>query len=317
MLADYYGIHPQDRVSIAGRDGLLADSSIYFNMESSNLETIQLEQAVLSYYLFENGYQHIALPIKNRREEWFTDYHNRKFLVYQVRERNITRESLGSNLAQFHQIGSTYNFEPQSVSSYGAWKQLWIEKLNGIEERVQQLTEQQNSKYLLDLLPYIIGMSENAIQYLRETEEMESRFSEVDQGTITFLRFREQFHEEVIWPDQLGYDHPARDLAEHIRFLFLAGYRNERLQEFLRDYQLTRPLSFFSLRLIYARLLFPIQLFDFIEPLVYSGDLSKLDSGAFEQLIRQQAEYEERLKDFYEKIGINKDEVQLFEVDWL
>ena len=89
LLIDYYGIHPQEKVVIDGRDGFLASSSIYFNMESQNVETILMEQAVLAYYLKENGYHQIALPIKNIREEWFTEYHNRKFLVYQVTERNI------------------------------------------------------------------------------------------------------------------------------------------------------------------------------------------------------------------------------------
>lgn len=318
LLSDYYQIHPEEKVMIDDRAGFLSDGYFYFNMESRNLETIQMEQTVLAYYLRENGIRQMALPIKNMKEEWFTEYRNSKFLIYQVTERNMKRESPGRSLALFHQIGSTYGFEPQTISSYGEWKRLWIDKLTLFEEGIHQQVEDRNaiSKILLDTLPYIIGMSENAIQYLRETEETESRFSEMDQGTVTFLRFQDQFNREVLWPDQLGYDHPARDLAEYIRLLLLTGQSEEALLEFIRDYQIIRPLTLFSWRLVYARLLFPIHLFDAMEPLL----ISEHPSGKEEEylhMIDRQGKYEERLRDFFMKVGIDKGEAGLTEVEWL
>lgn len=317
LLTNYYQIHPEEKLVIDGRAGYLADGFVYFNMESRNLEMIQMEQAVLAYYLMENGFRHIALPVKNMKEEWFTEYQTSTYLIYQVSDRNTVKESLGRNLALFHETGSAYYYEPQSISSYGEWKRLWTDKLNLFEERIAQLTTEETvTPIIFDVLPYIIGMSENAIQYLRETEENEARYTEADQGTIAFLRFNNQVEREVIWPDELGFDHPARDIAEYIRNCLLSGQSDNVLHEFFRDYQAIRPLSVFSWRLIYARLLFPIHFFDAVEPLI-NGENSQTGEAALYKMIKLQEVYEERLRNFYEKMEIDKEAFELVEVDWL
>ncbi|MCF3943262.1 hypothetical protein [Oceanobacillus alkalisoli] len=317
LLTDYYQVHPEEKMVIDGRTGFLADGFVYFNMESRNLEMIQMEQAVLAYYLMENGYRHIALPVKNMKDEWFTEYQTNSYLIYQVADRNMEKASLGRSLALFHEVGSDYYYEPQTISSYGEWKTLWIDKLNLFEERTFQLMEEETAQpRIFDCLPYIIGMSENAIQYLRETEENETRYTEVDQGTIAFLRFNNQVEREVIWPDELGFDHPARDIAEFIRNCFLSGQSDSFIHAFIRDYQTIRPLSVFSWRLIYARLLFPIHFFDTVEQLMSGGDIQR-GEAALHQMIRLQERYEKRLNNFYKKMEIDKGAFELVEVDWL
>jgi len=317
LLADFYQLEPQERITAGGRKGLLSGNALYFQMRADHMESVQMEQAVLAYYLKENGYHHTAVPIKNIKDEWFTTFHHHNYLVYQVENRKMRAESPGGSLAHFHQVGSAYGFQPQSISSYGDWKKLWTEKVNVFEELMDQRTASKNiHPLLLDTFPYIIGMSENAIQYLRETEETETRFSEVDQGTICFLRFRDQFEGEVLWPDELCYDHPSRDIAEFIRAGFLRGASDEVLYEFIRDYQAVRPLSLFSWRLIYSRLLFPAHLLDVLEAFFQTDDK---DTAADElsALIKRQSDYETRLAGFYEKMGLSKEHTQLLEVDWL
>src|SRR5699024_5628412 len=98
---------------------------------------------------------------------------------------------------------------------YGKWKQLWIDKLTSIEHSVfDEAQKYLNSYYdaVIDSLPYIIGISENAIQYLNETY-YESNFDESDQGTITFLRYTDHLLQPIIWVNDLSYDHPTRDIA--------------------------------------------------------------------------------------------------------
>lgn len=113
----------------------------------------------------------------------------------------------------------------------------------------------------MDFMPYLSGISENAIQYMQESE-YESRFHETDQGTITFRRYHGQFSRHHLWLTDFAYDHPARDLAEFIRNQLLQTEDPmDGIQAFLEDYQQVRPLSVFSWRLLYARLLFPIHFF--------------------------------------------------------
>src|SRR5699024_2456921 len=90
---------------------------------------------------------------------------------------------------------------------------------------VQEAKSKTNSNYyrlLMDILPYIIGISENAIQYMQETTE-DGRYHEGDQGTIAFQRYHHNLLEPIIWPHDLVYDHPTRDIAEFIRATLLWG----------------------------------------------------------------------------------------------
>src|SRR5699024_2140553 len=83
-------------------------------------------------------------------------------------------------------------------------------------------------QYVMDILPYIIGISENAIQYIAESE-IDTRFHDADQGTITFQRYQGNLNAPIIWASDLVYDHPTRDLAEYIRFKYLLDRKSTRL----------------------------------------------------------------------------------------
>src|SRR5699024_5723072 len=112
-------------------------------------------------------------------------------------------------------------------------------------------------------------------------------------GSITFRRYSDQLNAEVIWPDELCYDHPARDITEFIRMEFLNGKSDERVLEFIRDYESIRPLSFFSWRLIYARLIFPIHLYDMVEQVLVSEESGE---DMIKEFIERQTQYEDRLR---------------------
>src|SRR5690625_7933125 len=71
-------------------------------------------------------------------------------------------------------------------------------------------------------LPYIIGVSENAIQYMQESEQ-ERRYRDCDRGTIAFQRYQDQLLRQTIWSTDLVYDHPTRDIAEYISTKLLLG----------------------------------------------------------------------------------------------
>lgn len=319
LLEKHYGLSIDEQVTFNGRKGFLANGVFYFTTNVVNIETIHLEQTVIAYYLAENGYNQVALPIKNINDQWFSDAEVGRYLVYRVQAIESSQESLGTTLAKFHQVGSAYPYEPNAISSYGDWKQLWIQKLTTIEENIQSFIKNAGSpahEALFQALPYLIGMSENAIQYLRETEEGETRFLEADQGAVTCLRFHAESLQEIIWPDQFVYDHPIRDIAEYIRSLYLNDSSDQQVQTFLADYQIIRPLSIFSIRLLYARLLFPIHLFDAIERCLHDPkNLQHFKDLSF--LLKQQQSYESRLKRFFVGFGIDKDAFHLSELDWL
>lgn len=316
MLNTYYRIQSEEKIYLGNKEGYRQGNNAYFTISSKNKETILMEQAVISYYLRENATQMLTLPIPNLSGDWFTPYADDTWLVLHasLEEGRDSHMSLGARLAQLHQTGSTFSYEPKEISSYGLWKSLWIEKLTAFENEIERQASESPSDYyrlLMDTLPYLIGISENAIQYLQESER-EQRILSTDQGTVTFIRFDMEMEKSFIWADQLMYDHPTRDIAEYIRSALLKDVGMDHINEFLNDYQSLSPLSIFGWRLIYARLLFPIHLFDLIELGFTNPDESQL-----RKMLQLQTRYEKQLRDFFEKTGVNAEKWGIPVLHWL
>lgn len=317
-LYENYKIHPETKRWIAGKECYQASQYVYFITSIDNNEIIHMEQAVVAYYLAENGYSHMAIPIPNHQGGWLTSYEDVSYMVVKgLASRTESQAANGSLLAQFHQIGSLYHYEPQAISSYGQWKQLWIDKLSWIESNVEKAAQAEVTNYyrlVMDILPYLIGLSENAIQYIGESEQ-ELRYHESDQGTISFRRYMNQLQQPLMWPMELVYDHPARDIAEFLRQLFLQPHPDEAVFHFLQDYQKNRPVSIFFWRLVYARLLFPIHIYDCLEQ-----NLSTVQDKGYEQLkdlVQLQDRYEANVSRFFEWAELDCDFLQVPMLHWL
>jgi len=318
MLLSHYEIQTEEKRQINGKEGYKQSEYIYFIIPADNREVLYMEQAALAYFLTENQYDQTAVPIQNVHGDWFTAHQERTYMV--IRANRYSRESEatpGETLAHFHQTGSNYHYEPQHVSSYGQWKELWIHKLTQFEHGVTEEAMQRPSPLnllVMDSLPYIIGISENAIQFLQESEK-DYRFHESDEGTVAFSRYVNQLHQPFIWTHDLVYDHPVRDVAESIRYSITHNKNKENIHQFLRDYQSVRPLSVFSWRLLYARLLFPIHFFDAVYA-PSSGDEEKKYTQ-FKYLLEQQDRYEKTLKTFFADAGIERETLDIPELHWL
>ncbi|WP_249871350.1 hypothetical protein [Oceanobacillus saliphilus] len=315
MLNIHYHIQVEDKLFLGNKEGYRHGDTIYFTISGTNRETILMEQAALSYYLNENIPESLALPIKNVDGEWYTTYADDFWMVLKLP--TLTRnheDSTGIRLAKIHQIGAQFRYEPKTISSYGKWKELWIEKITTFENAIEKQAYETPSDYyrtLMDFLPYLIGVSENAIQYLQESER-EKRILATDQGTTTFIRFEAFSEQSIIWTDQLIYDHPSRDIAEYIRHSFLKNDSSKKMIRFLNDYQKLCPLSIFGWRLVYARLLFPIHVYDLIEHGFTHPDVAKL-----KRMITLQADYEKQLGSFYKTVGVDSESWGIPVLHWL
>ncbi|MDY0408784.1 protein kinase family protein [Paracerasibacillus soli] len=303
FLKDFYHIDIQNEVTVYGRNGFMDQQYLYFTIPTNDREVIHMEQAALAYYLYENGYENIGIPIQNRFNEWFSQFEGKQYLVIKGKPlKNRTVPSHGQQLAQFHEIASSFQYEPQEISSYGQWKTLWTDKLTAIEYRLQEKAKQQHNhyyQYLMDILPYVIGVSENAIQYMQESES-EFRFNKNDQGVISFRRYENQLTDAFMLSADFVYDHAVRDLAEYIRMNYLLEEADNFpiIQTFLREYEQVRPLSIFSWRLLYARLVFPIHFIDSFEAGFYTEDYDKL-YHRLTAICKAQSIYEQRLGTFF------------------
>ncbi|MGF7013409.1 hypothetical protein [Ornithinibacillus bavariensis] len=321
LLFVNYNIYAKEHVLINGREGFRDHDTNYFIISSSNKEMVLLEQAALAYFLAENGYNHTAIPILTKNNSWFVENDGQQYLVLRVSNlQHSPIESHGKQLAQFHNITASYQYEPQEISSYGMWKDLWIRKLTAFEHKLQEeLKENGNDYYrlLVDVFPYIIGISENAIQYIQESES-ERRFHQADTGVFAFRRYQDNLIAPVIWTDDLVFDHPTRDIAEYIRYKLLDNNETalEEVYVFIRDYQGVQPLSIFGWRLLYARLLFPIHFFDLMEA-GFQGKEYERYFYELEALLQTQVRYEKRLNRLFDLLQVNFREYDIPVLHWL
>ncbi|MBP2257315.1 spore coat protein YutH [Virgibacillus campisalis] len=320
MLNRDYAVYIRDKITINGKLGFIDNAYTYFIISSENKEMIHMEQAALAYFLVEKGLYHTAKPIQNMDGNWFTTYQNKSYMVVQVQSPQTNYiESHGHSLANFHLMNAAYHYEPQNISSYGQWKNLWIHKLTIFENRIIHEAKRKHTCYyrlLMDILPYIIGMSENAIQYIQETTE-DYRYDEGDQGTITFQRYDDHLLKPVIWVNDLMYDHPTRDLAEYIRTKLFLNQANKELRSFMDDYQSLRPLSIFSWRLLYGRLIFPITFYDLIEESFFTEKNDQTYFTKMENLIEKQSIYEQNLSSFFIEMGLQHEALHIPVLHWL
>ncbi|MFS0674368.1 hypothetical protein [Ornithinibacillus sp. 179-J 7C1 HS] len=320
ILLVNYNVHVKEQVMINGREGFRDQDYIYFIISANNKEMIHLEQAALAYYLSELGYKHTAVPIPTMGNSWFVEKDNNHYFVLRVS--NIQEQiakSHGRLLAEFHNQTATYSYEPQEISSYGQWKDLWIKKLIAYEQKIKHdsLSIQNNYyRLLVDIFPYIIGLSENAIQYMQESET-DKRFHQSDQGVFAFRRYKEHLASPVIWTDELVYDHPTRDLAEYIRYKLLEDDVDKKdIISFINDYQEQRALSVFSWRLLYARLLYPIHFYDLFEE-SFKGKEYERYYADLKKMIKKQEAYEKRLASFFEVVNVDYKRYELPVLNWL
>lgn len=323
LLRTYYAIDVQETSKIDDTTAYISDEYVYLTTTASNKEVIHMEQASLAYHLVEKGYDQVAYPIQNNQTQWMTEAYGNRYIVMRVKNLKTELDSShGKTLAVFHYVNRSYAFQPQYISSYGQWKALWTQKLIYFEEKILKHAKAEPNQYyqlLMDSLPYLVGISENAIQYMQESER-EQRYDDGDSGTVTFQRYQVDHLESVILPDYLVYDHRSRDLAEYLRTQFLDDEQSdlaiENLKHFLSDYEQVYPLSPLSWRLLYARLIFPVHLFDFVEK-TFNTKVDKNKYLELDLLLKKQERYSQRVNQLFKEVNERLGYLEIPLIPWL
>ncbi|MFD2654768.1 hypothetical protein [Gracilibacillus thailandensis] len=295
-----------------------ADQSYYyFIIPTSITERFALELYTIATHYHQQGWTNVTCPIPNVHNQFLTSIGKEKYLLCYAIYNDDQREE-ATKLSGFHQTGFGYPYQPSTMNSYGRWKELWITKIDQYEALYKQLYQQRPAspfiRGFVNMFPYIVGLAENAIQYMHIVEQ-ESQFNESDQPSITFGRYQSDMSEVFIWSNRFVYDHPVRDMAEKLRKYMLTpnGLSSQECQQFLQRYVSNIPISAFGWKLLYARLIFPIHLLDSMDQIRQTAN-HHLD---IEELVENQSVYEENLRTFFYQIGIDQREINSIQLDWL
>ncbi|MED5053227.1 spore coat protein YutH [Anoxybacillus rupiensis] len=328
VINDEYGLSIEQTEKMGEYDTFLFKNERYMIVpveQRTGEEVNELYQ--MGMYLHAKGDLSVASFVQTKTGTIIAYHQDRPFVVLRIYPHIYTRTiPIGKELAKMHEQGRHFPAYIAHCKRIGRWKELWGQRLDQMEdfwrEKVKVPRETEFEQLFIESFPYYMGLTENAIQYITDTELDEQPYF-VDSATICHERIAHTLWaegREVKLPTDWVYDHCARDLAEWVRALYMKEGRSddEQIRRFFREYERLTPLSAFAWRLIYARLVFPLHYFECIEG-YYSANKEEERHGR-EQMLRtilaNTRNYEQFLATFYDRLELVR-RFRLPTIKWL
>lgn len=331
-MFDEYKLYCDRRFKLGNYEGFSSQNKYYFLISVDDIEDQELQEMIqMGNHLKSHGDHEVAtfIPTINNALTGFIDGQNCVlFQLPQYYSRNKKNKSIGSELANHHQIGKTY---PQARKQYSLWTDFWINRLSQLDVCYGNIARKERKssfdQAFLTSFPYYLGRTENAIQYIVDTNLDFGAYGGNEAKTISHYRFspttwmtlsKETFA-QVKSPTDFVYDYPARDLSELIRSMNYSKNKKNTINNFIRDYEKIETISPKSWRYIVGRLLFPIEYFQIVEGYYRTVD----DQEAFEytgklfDLFAYEQQMEQFLRKFHSEIIPTQWQQYIPEVDWL
>jgi len=324
----HYQIQPAELLQVQSYYMFWQRNRVYFLAPIGNLKEDDLqEMKSLSDFMSSTGDQSVATFVQNVQGYYVSKIDGNNYSLFKSNRQNERSNNNGEELAIFHLRGKKYSDELKRLNRIGKWKNLWEKRLEQLERfwqsKVNSHPENFFEQIFIESFPYYLGMTENAIQYVVDTE-LDDTPQVIDAATICHQKMTERRQKEIHFakvPIEWIYDHPSRDLAEWVRDEYLENPDNyqKKILSFFYGYEKKSPLSTFAWRLLFARLLFPVHYFETIEG--YYLARSDTDRKRYERklvtYLENTSEFESFLGGFYDLIGLPTAKLGIREINWL
>ncbi len=327
-IYDEYGIKVTEFEKVGRYDSFRLHQTQFVIVPVSHIEEEELfELYQLSQFMIDKREPYVASFVLTKKNHLFFEENQVRYVVMKCSAYTEGRSTQpGRDLARFHAKARIYPYQVTKTQRIGQWKVLWEKRLDQLEMfwrgKVQTQPLTQFEKMFVESFPYYLGLAENAIQYLVDTELDEEPLPN-DSGTICHQRFHSTTWNPVFMiksPVDWVFDHASRDLAEYMRHLYFEKQEQLKLEgfRFLEEYDRTSPLSPFSWRLIYSRLLFPIHYFECVEEYYLSPeDVKPLFEEELNRILNNSAQYEAFLRAYSSMLSMKTKRIMLPNIEWL
>jgi len=326
-IYEHYQLYCNEKMTIGAFDAFEANGQLFIAVPADYETAQELQQCqAMGDFLRSYGEEGVASIVKTVKGEDTALVDGQSIFLFHCPLAQYTSARTmnpGEKLALFHQKGLYY---PQQQSSpyFGQWKYFWEKRLDQLENWYQYILQQPyktpiDEEFLLTF-PYYMGLTENAIQYVVDTQFDAPEWA---RPTICHRRFTNKawpqlfnrHHEplDIKLPTEWIIDHPVRDVAEWMREqCFIEGGEGE-IEKFVRAYESVMPISKQAWRLLYARLLFPLHYFEAMEGYYQK----RFDDRYIIQVLNNEARNQQFLYRLFEKFPLAYDETLFPMVDWL
>ncbi|MGG3937543.1 spore coat putative kinase YutH [Anoxybacillus kestanbolensis] len=288
---------------------------IYVAVPTNEKESDMQQLYYMAMYMRAQGDETIATLLPTKTGRLIGMLQGEQVSVWKI-ENRMQMGDIAQQLALFHRRGRTYPYAVSSRSRFGQWGELWGQRIDQLEQfwqlQVESPKKNDVDKRFIETFPYYLGFTENAIQYVVDTQLDEVPMRS-DMPTICHEQFSQQTWETGKIPTDWVFDHASRDVAEWIRKQWLTARSDETIVRFLQTYEHSQSLSRFAWRMIYARLLFPLHYFQAIENYYGSeGDMRQSYAQQLRQVFDGMETYEQKLRHFHDMTTVS-----IPRLDWL
>ncbi|MFC5711176.1 spore coat putative kinase YutH [Thalassorhabdus alkalitolerans] len=328
---DGYGLYCRERFQAGMYEGFSADSGTYIFVPKLETGRGSLKEKISwAEMLKQNGGIQVAQFVQsvNGRETIPIDGEERMLFYIPEEERTVGHMTeTGSSLGMFHKQGSHLgNASDSSTVSFGMrWSQWWEMRIDQLESWYAKVSQQTDftsfDRWFVLTFPYYLGLTENAIQWLREMESGRE-YSAKEGGSISHFRFTEGTwltvdpeRTEVKLPSEWLYDHPARDVAEWLREAFFQQEPTQRIESFLHHYLQHNAFTDQDWMMVFGRLVFPYLYIERVEKhyMYESSTVGKEMEWSVEEIWEREGTYLEQLG----KLGRNLGRNWPGKIDWI
>lgn len=233
--------------------------------------------------------------ILNKDGSYFSQINGNNYILLKINENNLSK-----SLVEINSFDKLLKTSKKEEIDYVSWNVLWAMKIDYYEKNAMKIIEK--NRKVKESFDYFVGMAENAIVYVKETLEEEKE----EPLVISHKRFNNDFT-GILNPFNFVIDYEARDISLYIQKKFFDSiFPFNEIEELLN----TNTFSSFTLKMIFARLIYPTYYFDVLDKIIKGKNCNK----EIENIIFKIDSYEKFLIEIYEFFS---EYHKIPRIDWL
>ena len=283
ILGYYYGLHPEE---ISYKDNKYffeyRDRKYVFEPFERPLGDIECLYKINKQMIERNILVHEIIP--NNENNVITYVNNVGYILMEI----YINKDARINLPEVCYINNnSIGVECNKTLNRYDWVNLWEIKNDFLEAQINEI----GKKYpnLCNYANYYIGLSENAILYVKEA----SKLDDVALVSICHKRIDSKDNLfELYNPLRYIYDYRVRDISEYIKSAF---FNDEDVYGIVKEYFLNNYISYKEALLFYGRLLYPSYFFDLYDNIVKN----ELNENLIDGLVSKSEAYENFLTNIH------------------